>query len=155
VVCGEVETIEERCTVWRRVQGDHVWWDSNARTWRVRWRAPSNALQFDDDGLSTMWSEHLVDEHALGPDVILDDAGRYTLVYALAVADAHALGLTVTHTPDGATAPPDCAHVSVELPAEPSGATKKELKSWRAEVRDGLEMVMTLVFGQPSIPVPE
>lgn len=145
--CGDVEELNDEEVLWRRVQDhlDHLTWDSDAQCWRPRPTHPSNALQFDPD-LSTTWERHLTTVHALTPEAVLDESGKYTLVYALSVGDARGLDCGVRHSPVEST-PPLCAHASLDWP-EPVDRNAKR------EIRYGLSQVMTLIFGAPSVTPP-
>lgn len=145
--CGEVDELDDHEILWRRVQDhlDHLTWDSDAECWRPRPTHPSNAFQFDPD-MSATWERHLSEIHELGPEVVLDEAGKYSLVYAMQVEDARSLGCGVRHSPLEHT-PPLCAHASVDWP----DSVDKNLKR---EIRYGLAQAMTLIFGSPTVTPP-
>jgi hypothetical protein len=110
--------------------------------------SPKNSLQFDPD-LSVPWREHLAENHNAGPEAVLADDARYSLVFEITADQAEGLGLTPEHTPD-----PDQGH--------PVGCAHSSL--WRAESlgpkqrrKLGLEiaLAMVLVHGAPTIPTPD
>ena len=148
--CWEEDDVDDGHVLWRRVQDhlDHHTWDSRDQRFRPITTHPSNSLQFDDDGMSSSWSEHLVQVHNLGPEAILDDARKYTLVYAFSTAAARTMKCSVTHTPDTDDPVIGCAHCSVRYPTE---AIDRGMKK---EVRYQLAQAMELVHGEPTIEIP-
>lgn len=142
--CGQPDQIEDTHWVWRRVRDDldHLEWDAIDQCWRPRPTHPSNSLQFDTDGMSTVWADHVRVVHAGEPEVVLDSGGPNTLVYELSVGRARLLRFSVTHTPEGASSP-DCGHASLDWPTPVTRDVRKEL-------RYELSRAMELVYGAPT-----
>jgi hypothetical protein len=145
--CGSASEIPSSDRLWRRFKNskNHLVWDYDKKGW-----IPSpEALQFDVDGMSTSWREHLV-WHGLGPEAVLVDG--YTLVGQWAVGfvrDEHKF--LVEHSPTDSE-PVGCAHTSVRWPAESIGAGKTEPeKGLRRRLRTTLAGGLSWTYGTITI----
>jgi len=145
--CGEADEIPGAHVLWRRVLDDldHLEWDGVDGCWRARPTPPSNSLQFNPD-MSTVWREHAAEVHGVGPECALDEAHRYTLVFAIEADAARELDLEVAHSPTG-TECPNCAHSSVLWPTPITKDQKKEL-------RYELSRALRLIYGMPTVQPP-
>lgn len=154
--CGQKSPIPNGHRLWRRVQDDldHLEWDSNLGCWWPRPVPPSNAVQFHDDGMSTVWVEHADLVHAAPPETALLGAPSpsYTLVYELPVTGVRHAGAAVEHTPV-AEQYPECAHTSVLVPVAAAGKSNAA-KSERKAIRYALSRLMLLVHGTPTVQPP-
>lgn len=151
IPCGEVQEIPNGDRVWRRFvdSKNHLAWDYDNN----RYVPNPVALAFDPE-MSTHWREHL-EMHGLGPDSILDEDGKYTLVGEWAVRSVRDMDFPTTHTPDGSE-PIACAHTSVYWPPESIKAgSKRPDAPTRTSLRNMLVMKMTLVCGDVTTPPPE
>jgi len=152
--CGVKDSIPSDHRLWRRVQDDvdHLWWDASEGRFRPVAESPSNAVQIDQDGVSTVWAEHAAGVHGASPDVALRGAAspQYRLVYELAVWAARNIPAAVEHSPVGVDNP-GCAHASVVPVAPAEGQSKKNA---RKEFRLAMSMAMNLVHGQPTVKPP-
>ena len=142
-VCGVVDQISDADNLWRkfRLSINHCVWSDELQ----QWMPSDKALQFDDDGMSTMWAEHLEKRHEYVPIRLIED--EYNSVGQFEVFRLRNIGFVVSHTPEDSE-PTGCAHSSVSWPtglveAGASRPNKDDRKLLRSEIR----RVMSWIVG--------
>jgi hypothetical protein len=111
-------------------------------------------MEQGEHGLSTSWSEHLEERHGLGPESVLEDNLRYTLVGEIGVESACALGMNVYHAPNGDT-PLDCAHALVDWPTDQiTPGSDRPPRNVRRQIKNDLARLFDFVFGEVTTTPP-
>jgi hypothetical protein len=150
--CGKAEYVPNENNLWRRVmdQENHLLWSAE----QGRWIPNLPALSFDPD-LSTSWAEHLRGRHQEGPDILIKNNPKYTLVGEFRVGTLRDMDFGVRASPAGSV-PPDCAHTSADWPlgAVPEGKLKPN-KDTARRIRLKLASKVEWVHGEPSILPPD
>ena len=132
-----------------RDNDDYRFFDGRRNVYRIRvetTKSGDNALNFDPDGMSVFWKEHM-ELHGLDYRALIDPVKP--LIFEAVVSDIRDLRpgdrrLHVVYTPEG-DEPIGCAHASVLPPVRMKGAgTEAEL------VREALESVLVHRYGEPS-----
>jgi hypothetical protein len=106
--CGEEEGLGGGDDVLRLGRDDPEWveYDHDGD----RWVPTPKGMQFDDDGLSGYWRQHVEGPHAEHIGVVT--RAPYYLLFQFSVAYARSLDFDVRHDPLGAHLS-DCAHTAV------------------------------------------
>jgi hypothetical protein len=138
--CGEPQTLPPEQEGGRLVPHDHesLEFDHDAGQWVPK----PKAMQFDEDGLSLYWTEHVQGVHDQSLSAILRSG--YPLLFRVSLDYALELGFPVAHDPRGAVLP-DCAHVAVRYP--PDLKTPAVRKAARARLIER----MTLALGEITL----
>jgi hypothetical protein len=96
--CGvQVDPIPTHHHLLRRLIDDdnHITWEGDQP---IPHPTAGNSLQFDTDGMSTTWTEH-IERDGLSVDAILAGKHDYTLVAEVSVQKIRALPMDVVHDP--------------------------------------------------------
>jgi hypothetical protein len=143
--CGTEIDLPNEASLLRSVASD-----SDALEWfddEQRWLPSAKALQFDPDGCSAFWREHLEEIHAQGPEDVATESRPF--VYEMRVGFVRGAGFGARHSPDG-HAPIGCAHSSVIWPGD-----VRPPKPERNRLRTNWVRGMVVVRGDvPSKPPP-
>jgi hypothetical protein len=110
-----------------------------------QWIPAASAMQFDADGLSLYWVQHVENVHLQALSALLRT--NYPLLFRVSVDYVRGLGFAAEHDPVGEDLP-DCAHVALQYPAE------AETKAMRKAARARLIERMTLAFGEITLTPP-
>jgi hypothetical protein len=107
-----------------------------------QWIPTARSMQFDADGLSLYWVQHVENVHNTPLSAVLRT--NYPLLFCVSVEYARELGFDADHVPVGGNLP-DCAHVALKYPAGVETAASK--KALRARLIER----MTLVLGEIAL----
>ena len=135
--------------------------DANHITWDGDTPIPhplSNSVQFDDDGLSLYWRQHL-DRDGLGLASVLEGRDAYTLVGEVSVAAVERVPMNVKHDPLGEADEPlliRCAHTLINWhPATVAPGSLRPDKHERKKLKYALAREFHIELGEVSTPTPD
>lgn len=104
-------------------------------------------MEKGERGLSSSWREHLA-QHGLGPESVLDDNPKFTLVGEILVQAARQIGMNVYHDPTG-NRPIRCAHSAIDWPEDSKEPdSDRPSKPERKRIKNDLALAFNFIFGE-------